>query len=68
MILHITESGYTILGAWSLFMAGVSAAGCGNSKSAIFSISGDRPPLAEPMLFNRTLDAWLSRSETLHSG
>ncbi|MEC0592812.1 hypothetical protein P8843_21950 [Bacillus inaquosorum] len=49
---------------------GVSAAGCGNSKSATFSISGigHVAPQAESSLFNRTLDAWLSGSETFHSG
>ncbi|MHB9997201.1 hypothetical protein [Bacillus spizizenii] len=40
MILHITESGYTILGAWSLFMAGVSAADVGTANQLFSAYPG----------------------------
>lgn len=39
-----------------------------NSRTVIFPGIGHGAPLAELMLFNRTLDAWLSGSETFHSG
>ncbi|MEC5228488.1 hypothetical protein [Bacillus inaquosorum] len=70
MILYTIESGVYHPRLMVFIHDGVSAAGCGNSKSATFSISGigHVAPQAEPSLFNRTLDAWLSGSETFHSG
>lgn len=64
MDLRITESGAEHPQLRSLFMAGVSAAGCGKSKSAIFSVFiAQGSPLAQPRLFNQILHDCLEGSE-----
>ncbi|MEC1635338.1 hypothetical protein P9D98_11800 [Bacillus mojavensis] len=69
MDLYITESGAEHPQLPDFIHGGVSAAGCGKSKSAIFSVFITHgSPLAQPMLFNQILHDCLDGSEHLHAG